>query len=59
MMVWTKEVALKGERNRWIYSMFYRLSQKHLLKIERREKRKERIKFDLALVFPLAKVGKN
>lgn len=42
MMVWTKEVALKGERNRWIYSMFYRLSQKHLLKIERREKRKEK-----------------
>lgn len=30
MMVWAEEAALKKERNRWIYDMFYRLSQQVL-----------------------------
>lgn len=44
-MVWTKKVALKEKRNRWIYGMFYRLSQQDLLNIQCGEKEK-RIKLD-------------
>lgn len=43
MMAWIKDIALEGERNRWIYDMFYGLSQEGLIKIECREKEKSKL----------------